>query len=1169
MSFTFVTPQVTLARNAGALYNYGLGSASMSTLASSQDLVGLLNSAYATNVGSAATTQVAARLVANLGITGAAATAAEAFVVAQLNPVAVAGRGKVISDLLAQFSSLTSDATYGAAASAFNARVAAAVAYADRPWATDTTFAMAGQLSLSIYRDELQGSSGNDVFTARVVQNTLGEQTNELATGDMIVGGAGTDTLQATVQMASPLNNGTVSPIRPITRGVEVAEFTALEAVLDRETEVVHINAADMRGLTKVASVGSDASLTILNLTTAVDSGVYAARRNTSEMTVRMDHSGNSGDFNSDQESDFTVLFDQNYLRAGQTSTSSIELRVVNNLELRTNNQPLTGFDTIRFNVGSQAVDVPLQGVQTYAGVVTAITARLSALGITGVTVTQLANRPAVFTDDIGGFARGSEAGTYTPIEIRSSTATVAAGPISLLSNVTRFNGLNTWESSTVSANDPVTVNVELLKVGRGGDGGDLTIGGMNNTAANVWQAAGGSPGIAQFNVVVEGDATQVSDLASLQSTNNSLRTVNVTAAQGAAARLIIGNGETPEAAVNGALTTNTNDQTTFRNLGLKDVRVFNAANFPNGNELHAHVSDESVSKYMVRTDTASNPAADNANFVYSFGSGNDVFNLNISRGNLVASGTGTREDFTFSVDGGAGNDTIITQIGDGAGVVTDFWYINQTRQSNLSISGGAGSDTVRTYGAGAWSINLGDGADSVYTDNSGHNTTHAFNQGRSTWVLNSTDQATAGALAREVSSTAPSTTGTGNGLSSGNNASSNLYLGSVTLTFTDDVGGAFSSGAQPIATTGFTTSKLQINNAIKLAIQGSEVLSRLVVAEDGPANSLIVRSLIDGNNVNFSVSLARPTVDTMSYSQALDWAATQGSVVTTALTTIGSAGWATSGNGWITLYMADPTAAATYPDAQAPQNHAYNHGASSAPATVAGLNIAGIDSNNENANTVTGGAGNDVIILSTDSTSAETVVFSGSFDRDTLVNFGNAGGAAAGQDRLDFRSYLSNTATNAATGLASRIGTIGVDGQNGSATGSATFSPNNVVVVDFADILAAANAVVASTLPTTTTAANITDAQVLAALNVAGNYVTAATADATLTQAVAKAVLMIESTDTSGFYRVYEVSFSNTTAVEEFTAATLVGSINFGVGGTLPAATLALGTLAGGGLFV
>ena len=111
-------------------------------------------------------------------------------------------------------------------------------------------------------------------------------------------------------------------------------------------------------------------------------------------------------------------------------------------------------------------------------------------------------------------------------------------------------------------------------KVGRDGDGGDLIIGGMENS------------GIQVFNVEVQGRADQPTSLASLASTNNTLEEVNIVAAAGSEASLEIGNGNTVGA-------------------GLTDVRIIDASTFDNGATLDADVTDASVAKYMVRTDTA------------------------------------------------------------------------------------------------------------------------------------------------------------------------------------------------------------------------------------------------------------------------------------------------------------------------------------------------------------------------------------------------------------------------------------------------------------------------------------------------------------------------------------------------------------------------------------
>jgi hypothetical protein len=52
------------------------------------------------------------------------------------------------------------------------------------------------------------------------------------------------------------------------------------------------------------------------------------------------------------------------------------------------------------------------------------------------------------------------------------------------------------------------------------------------------------------------------------------------------------------------------------------------------------------------------------------------------------------------------------------------------------------------------------------------------------------------------------------------------------------------------VANTSYKSSDLQINQAIKSAINNDAVLSKLLVAEDGPANTLVVTALSDGARV-------------------------------------------------------------------------------------------------------------------------------------------------------------------------------------------------------------------------------------------------------------------------------------------------------------------------------
>lgn len=259
MSFLFVTPQVTLARNAGALYNYGLGNELMASLASSNDINGLLNSIYTSSVGSAATSTVASTLVANLGITGTGVAAAQAYVVAQLNPVAVSGRGKAINDILMAFSSLTDDATYGAAARAWNAKVANAVAYAAMAGSKDTTFAEAvpptpePSFMLTTGIDRMPGirstagttdTSGSDVIDGSVNANGVATLTSV----DNLDGGLGNDII------VGGLAGGNIAPTL---RNIESGEFITSAATTFDLVNTTGLTAIKMRNSTNTLTVAN------------------------------------------------------------------------------------------------------------------------------------------------------------------------------------------------------------------------------------------------------------------------------------------------------------------------------------------------------------------------------------------------------------------------------------------------------------------------------------------------------------------------------------------------------------------------------------------------------------------------------------------------------------------------------------------------------------------------------------------------------------------------------------------------------------------------------------------------------------------------------------------------------------------------------------------------
>jgi len=210
--------------------------------------------------------------------------------------------------------------------------------------------------------------------------------------------------------------------------------------------------------------------------------------------------------------------------------------------------------------------------------------------------------------------------------------------------------------------------------------GGDLIIGGLSTGATSD------SKGVERFDITVE----RTSELQEINSTNNTLE------------EMYIVNGVTRSGSLVIAGDTNTDNDLpgSQGDEGINDVRIFDASAMRGSVSVDARLGDAVVAKYMTLTDDATNATADNIDFVYTGGAAADSFAIKLSDGNLAAAGTTTREDFTLLVNGGAGNDTILTSIRDtdGAGALSvtgGNWYTNSTLNANLMVDGGSGNDTI------------------------------------------------------------------------------------------------------------------------------------------------------------------------------------------------------------------------------------------------------------------------------------------------------------------------------------------------------------------------------------------------------------------------------------------------------------------------------------------
>jgi len=176
---------------AAAMYGIQVGTTTMAQVNADINAAGSLSSAlnayYNVSFGSATTAAVAASVAANLGLTGELATNGATYIQGQLDAAPATARGAVISNILNLFSTLSADATFGAAATAWNTKVESAVSY------TGATDAAAGSTisatTAFVFTDKidaLNGTAGNDTFTG---------DADTISNADAVAGGAGTDTV--------------------------------------------------------------------------------------------------------------------------------------------------------------------------------------------------------------------------------------------------------------------------------------------------------------------------------------------------------------------------------------------------------------------------------------------------------------------------------------------------------------------------------------------------------------------------------------------------------------------------------------------------------------------------------------------------------------------------------------------------------------------------------------------------------------------------------------------------------------------------------------------------------------------------------------------------------------------------------------------------------------
>jgi len=676
--------------------------------------------------------------------------------------------------------------------------------------------------NLTVDRDIMVGNAYDNDFYAGIIDNA-----NTLQNGDMLTGGAGSDALYADIGGSS------LFAIAPVTDSIETFSARAQSLNVDfsdnnisgtQNTQAMaKIDAENMSGVIRYEDIDSRADLIIEDVN-------ILPNQITSDVTIAMT-STDPGNV------DFAVYFDQHSLVAAGDDTIGgkevfLKIMDVQGADATADplsDLPLSGVEfamndgsTVRVAGASTPGDPDSDAITaatSYAELVDALNAALVTQGLendfvfelTGVNFTSDVTIDSVLYSGIGeqigaryigsdlakGFTTGSSFLFFT-------YADSDEGRVAEISNST---------GSTVE--NVITSTIELDDVGRGSMGGDLVVGGMSTGETSD------SLGVEKFDITVFRD----SELQTINSTNNSLEIVELQNDGMYNGDLtvtgVVPNWDMP---LPGA------ENEIMDRYGFTDVRVIDATAMVGDVTATAVLSNETIPKYIDLFDDAFDPAADDVEFLYLFGQGDDFFDIDISASNFTNNwGTTSSGDFDLLIDGGAGDDFIEFRITASADETTP-WYVNSSLMANLAINGGVGDDTILTPGAGNVIIDAGANNDAVYVNNSG---------GKAAFVFNTTDNLTA----------TP-----GNGVNDLTSDTVDSYLvGEVAGVYqmpqiqVDFMG--FIATVDVIETSGATASvnDLQINQAIKAAINNDEVLSDLLEAYDGPANSLVVQSKIDG----------------------------------------------------------------------------------------------------------------------------------------------------------------------------------------------------------------------------------------------------------------------------------------------------------------------------------
>ena len=926
----------------------------------------------------------------------------------------------------------------------------------------------------------LESTENDDTFLGYIAQNGFtGGVSNSLSSADRLDGKGGNDTLFAelSTEFVGATSGATTIDVQPKLTSIERVELEArdmgtsgsgggsttididadddidgfldfiFEEVLgplsfsttnDVFTPTASFDGKDSFGINEIGSVDSDGDLLIENLNTKVNED-DAVGRKTADMTILMDHTDN---FNSDGDaSDLTVYFDENYLLANDPVQAgallTIELMDLDETTIGGNPLEDNPFGLITFNFGDELKTLDYgTDSNTYAELLADIQAAIDLAAQTDPDFSQLsASFGPIFTvrdtDDDPNPARPPLDGT-TIVITNSGPEILEAVEMRATGSQPAGKDFHTGfdNEAPEEENFKIEVDIDLHKVGRGGEGGNLIVGGKDQEIGQ---------GIHVFNVDVlgagEGDssvADKPSNMGTLTSTNGDLQIINI---------------ETAAEFVDGDSWASLTIRDGFNEVGSDeendDLMMVNANDFLG--DLTLGTGEAVINLDMLSAlgggDVTFVGVLDgeelNQDYVYLTGAGEDTVSVTIEGDALDYAESG------LEIKTGSGDDAINVDFD-----IFDFddntigndgsnEQLNQAVLDNVDINGEGGDDVINVDGIGNANINGGAGDDIIYTDGDGFRES-ASEPSNAVWAFNFDNvRADAGT----GSTTGPSTIGRFAPEDLPGVETELAYLDGATVTVTLSGAGidslAAGGGVMAIPAEGavqgddgyeasFTITDLigpneyygdqrDVNAAVISAIENDPVLDALLSASVAANNTLVIVSKTSGNFAaeDIRIDIEHGQAENSSYANAvLNEARELFSDSSYTLTEL----WGTTTFTSPASYQTDDDDApgVLFSDSEATND--WYDGLSVEGDTIEtnsaddNLHTIGVPSASETDNVINGGLGNDIIVLSTDASaggtvaftpsgdnsmingaSNETIVMEGAFGDDTVMNFTTA----------------------------------------------------------------------------------------------------------------------------------------------------------------------------------